>query len=207
MRRRDFLTTVAATGAAAVLGGPANAQAPRPPIKRKGRVKQALFRTVFGQDTPGLTTLDEQCREAARLGAYGFELIPPADWPTLKKYGLVPTMAPMIFTTIPDGIVHKDKHDALEKALRAEVDVCVAGGCEKIITFGGQRRGMTYQQGLDDCALFLNRVKGYLEDKSITLCLENTNSKYRTTCSAGQTSCAIARHGASSSAGASTHPA
>jgi hydroxypyruvate isomerase len=87
-------------------------------------------------------------------------------------------MAPMIFTTIPDGIVHKDKHDALEKALKAEVDVCVAGGCEKIIAFGGQRRGMTYEQGLDDCALFLNRVKGYLEDKSITLCLENTNSKY-----------------------------
>ena len=46
----------------------------------------------------------------------------------------------MIFTTIPDGIVHKDKHDATEKALRSEVDVCVAGGCEKIIAFGGQRR-------------------------------------------------------------------
>ena len=147
MRRRDFLTTVAATGAAAVVGGSAHAQAPRPPIKRKGRIKQSLFRTVFGQDTPGLTTLDEQCREAARLGAYGFELIPPSDWPTLKKYGLVPTMAPMIFTTIPDGIVHKDKHDAPEKALRAEVDVCVAGGCEKIITFGGQRKGMSYEAG------------------------------------------------------------
>ncbi len=178
MKRRDFLTAVAATGAAAVVGGSAHAQAPRPPIKRKGRIKQSLFRTVFGQDTPGLTTLDEQCREAARLGAYGFELIQPSDWPTLKKYGLVPTMAPMIFTTIPDGIVHKDKHDATEKALRSEVDVCVAGGCEKIIAFGGQRRGMTYEQGLDDCALFLNRVKGYLEDKGVTLCLENTNSKY-----------------------------
>ena len=53
MRRRDFLTTVVATGAAAVLGGPVQAQAARPPIKRNGRVKQALFRTVFGQDTPG----------------------------------------------------------------------------------------------------------------------------------------------------------
>src|SRR6476660_10533213 len=99
MRRRDFLTTVAATGAAAVLSGPANAQAPRPPIKRKGRVKQALFRTVFGQDTPGLTTFDEQCREAARLGAYGFDLVGPQDWPTMKKYGLVPTLGPMSFAS------------------------------------------------------------------------------------------------------------
>jgi len=60
MRRRDFLTAVAATGAAAMMDGTAHAQAPRSPIKRKGRIKQALFRTVFGQDTPGLTTLDEQ---------------------------------------------------------------------------------------------------------------------------------------------------
>src|SRR3954468_3565782 len=134
--RREFLTTVVVTGAAACASGAVHAQTARTPITRKGRIKQSLFRTVFGQDTPGLTTLDEQCREAARLGAYGFELIQPSDWPTLKKYGLVPTMAPMIFTTIPDGIVNKDKHDALEKALRAEVDVCVAGGCEKIIAFG-----------------------------------------------------------------------
>jgi hydroxypyruvate isomerase len=178
MRRRDFLTTVVATGAAALASDAVHAQAAPAPIKRKGRIKQSLFRTVFGQDTPGLTTLDEQCREAARLGAYGFELIQPSDWPTLKKYGLVPTMAPMSFTAIPDGIVHKEQHDTLEKALRAEVDVCVAGGCEKIITFAGQRKGMSYEEGLDNCEVFLKRVKGYLEDKSITLCLENTNSKY-----------------------------
>jgi hydroxypyruvate isomerase len=177
MRRRDFLTTVVATGAAALASDAVHAQAAAP-IKRKGRIKQSLFRTVFGQDPPGLTTLDEQCREAARLGAYGFELIQPSDWPTLKKYGLVPTMAPMSFTAIPDGIVHKEQHDTLEKALRAEVDVCVAGGCEKIITFAGQRKGMSYEEGLDNCEVFLKRVKGYLEDKSITLCLENTNSKY-----------------------------
>lgn len=178
MRRRDFLTTMAVAGAAVMASDHAQAQTERPSIKRKGRIKQSLFRTVFGQNTPGLTTFDEQCREAARLGAYGFELIPPADWPTLKQYGLVPTMAPMSFTTIPDGIVRKEQHEALEKALRAEVDVCVAGGCEKIITFAGQRKGMAYEEGLDNCELFLNRVKGYLEDKRITLCLENTNSKY-----------------------------
>ena len=74
--------------------------------------------------------------------------------------------------------MHKEQHDALEKALRAEVDVCVAGGCEKIITFARPAEGHDLRAGLDDCEVFLKRVKGYLEDKSITLCLENTNSKY-----------------------------
>src|SRR5215470_17421684 len=111
MRRREFLATVAAAGVAAATpssmfaqGGPAAA-----PVKRKGRLKQSLFRTVFGQNTPGLTTFDEQCREAARLGAYGFDLVGPQDWPTMKKYGLVPTMGPMSFASLTDGLVHKDQ--------------------------------------------------------------------------------------------------
>ena len=207
MNRRDFLTAVAATGIATATSLQAQAPPAAPAIKRKGRIKQSLFRTVFGQNTPGLTTLDEHCREAARLGAYGFELIPPAEWPTLKKYGLVPTMAPMSFTTIPDGIVHKEQHDALEKALKSAVDVCAAGGCEKIITFGGQRKGMSYEEGMDNCATFLNRVKGYLEDKRVTICVENTNSKYQTTSSAVPISWPTMRHGASSCAGGSTHRA
>src|SRR5262249_50551236 len=74
MRRRDFLSTVATAGAAAAASSFTSFAQTAPtatPIKRKGRLKQSLFRTVFGQNTPGLTTFDDQCREAARLGAYG----------------------------------------------------------------------------------------------------------------------------------------
>ena len=175
MRRREFLSTSAAALVAAAVPATSLAQAP---IKRKGRLKQSLFRTVFGQNTPGLTTFDEQCREAARLGCHGFDLIGPQDWPTLKKYGLVPTMAPMSFASLTDGLVQKDQWDKMEKALREEVDTCVAGGCKGIITSGGQKRGMSYEEGLDSAVAFMNRVKHYLEDKNVTLCLENMNSKY-----------------------------
>ena len=178
MRRREFLTTVTAASVAAAYASHAHAQPAPSPIKRKGRVKQSLFRTVFGQNTPGLTTFDEQCREAARLGAYGFELIAPQDWPTLKKYGLVPTMAPMSFASITDGLIRKELHDKVEQALHDEVDICAANGCPNIITLGGQRKGMSYEEGLDNCVAFMNRVKGYLEAKGVTLCLENTNSRY-----------------------------
>ena len=94
------------------------AHTPAAPVKRKGRLKQSLFRTVFGQNTPGLTTFDEQCREAVRLGAYGFDLVGPQDWPTMKKYGLVPTMGPMSFASLTDGLVNKEQWPKVEKALR-----------------------------------------------------------------------------------------
>src|SRR3982074_3625526 len=99
MLRRDFLTAVA-TGIAAATSLQAQAPSTAPAIKRKGRLKQSLFRTVFGQNTPGLTTFDEQCKETARLGVYGFDLIGQADWPTMKKYGLVPTLGGMNFASL-----------------------------------------------------------------------------------------------------------
>jgi len=181
MRRREFLSTsAAAVVAAAVAPSLAHAQtsAPAAPIRRKGRLKQSLFRTVFGQNTPGLTTFDDQCKEAARLGCYGFDLVGPADWPTMKKYGLVPTMGPMSFAGISDGLVRKEQWPQIEKKLHDEVDACVAGGCKGIITFAGQKKGMSYDEGMDNCVAFMNRVKSYLEDKQVTLCMENANSRY-----------------------------
>jgi sugar phosphate isomerase/epimerase len=35
---------------------------------------------------------EEMCRQAARLGIKGFDLVGPDDWPMLKKYGLVSSM-------------------------------------------------------------------------------------------------------------------
>jgi len=178
MKRREFLSSSAAVVAAAAMS-PAAAlgQAPSP-VKRKGRLKQALFRTVFGQNTPGLTTFDEQCKEAARLGAYGFDLIGPNDWPTMKKYGLVPTLGGMSFASLTDGLVHKEQWPEIEKKLREEVDQCAAGGCKGIITFAGQKKDLTFEQGMDLTVEFMNRVKAMLEDKGVALCMENANSRY-----------------------------
>lgn len=58
---------------------------------RKGRLKQGVTRGVFARS--GLS-LEDMCREAARLGIEGFDLIGPADWPVLRKYGLTPSMYP-----------------------------------------------------------------------------------------------------------------
>src|SRR5262245_5823148 len=106
MERRAFLATVAA-GVAAVPAALDAAQSSQK-VQRKGRVKQALFRNVFGMTT---MTFEEQCRIAADLGCVGFDLIPAQDWPTLRKYGLVPTMAGAGPVTFPDGLIHKDVHD------------------------------------------------------------------------------------------------
>jgi hydroxypyruvate isomerase len=171
MKRRSFLASLAA-GAAAV-----SAHAQPAGIPRKGRIKQALMRFAFGP-SPTLT-FDDMCREAARLGYVGFDLIGPQDWPALKKHGLICTMAPAMGVTIRDGLIRPELHRAIERAMHEEIDLCAASGVPNIITVGGERRGIGSEEGTDHCVALLNRIKAHAEDKGITICMEVVNSKYK----------------------------
>src|SRR5579859_4523402 len=126
MTRRDFLPALAAAGAAGTA-----AAAEDQPVERKGRLKQCVTGGVFGRGR----TLEENARDAAKMGAKGFDLIGPKDWPILKKYGLVPTMVPGFGGTIPDALNRKENHAALEKLMHEGIDTCAAYGAPNLITF------------------------------------------------------------------------
>ena len=109
MRRRDFLPALAVSTAWTQTSAP---------VGQKGRLKQGVTRGVFGRGM----SLEETCREAARLGCVGYDLIGPADWPTLKKYGLIPTMYPDgPGGSIRDALNRKENHAALEKSIDAAI--------------------------------------------------------------------------------------
>jgi hydroxypyruvate isomerase len=166
MRRRELIAGLTATAALA--------QTPPAPEQRKGRLKQSVTRGVFGRGM----SLEDSCREAARLGCKGFDLIGPADWPTLKKYSLVPAMYPPgPGGNIPDALNRKENHDKLEASLHAAIDEAKANDVPNIITFSGNRKGMDDREGADNCVAFLDRVKAHAEDKGITVCMEYLNSK------------------------------
>jgi hydroxypyruvate isomerase len=162
MRRRDFVTALAAVPIAV------EAQ------ERKGRLKQCVTQGVFARGM----SFEDTCREAAKLGIVGYDLRGPADWPILKKYGLIPTMYPPgPGGTIPDALNRVENHDRLEKAMHAALDESAAHGVPNIITFSGNRNGMADAEGADHCVRFLNKVKAHAEDKGVTICMELLNSK------------------------------
>jgi hydroxypyruvate isomerase len=165
MDRRKFVAAVAA-GAVTV--------AAQTKAERKGRLKQCVTRGVFA---PSMS-FEDTCREAARLGCKGYDLVEPADWPILKKYGLLSTMYPLgPGGTISDALNRKENHERLEKSTRAALDQCATNGVPNFITFSGNRRGMSDEEGADNCVAFLNRVKAQAEDKGVTICMELLNSK------------------------------
>ena len=174
MKRRDFVSTLGAgLAAATATASLAEAQAPNA-VKRKNRIKQGCMRANFPANMP----FDDMCRIAAEQGIHGFDLIGANDWPTLKKYGLKPLMGATGGVSFENGIIRKELHDGLEKSVRANIDQCAAGGCPNMSTVGGQRRGMSYEEGADNAVAFFNRIKAHAEDKQVTVCIEIMNSKF-----------------------------
>ncbi|HKX32469.1 MAG TPA: TIM barrel protein [Blastocatellia bacterium] len=176
-RRKMLIETAKGLGAATVLGvmcepSPASSwlQEQANP-KLKGRLKQSACRWCY-RSIP----LDEFARAAAEIGLKGIDLIGPDDWPAVKKYGLVPSMAPGA-GTIPDACNRKDLHDKLEKDFQQNIPRAAQNGVPNVITFSGNRRGMSDGEGVENCVMLLNRVKGLAEQHNVTICLELLNSK------------------------------
>ncbi len=154
----------------ALAAGGAAAQTP----SRKGRLKQSVTKMAFGRGM----AMESMAREAARLGCRGFDLIGPQEWPVLKQYGLTPAMYPSgPGGTISDALNRRENHTRIEASMHRALDECAANGVPNLITFSGNRRGMSDAEGADNCVAFLNRVKSHAEDQGVTICMEILNSK------------------------------
>ncbi len=170
IRRRNFLSTLTGLAAFSILGPAASTGRCEP---RKGRLKQALCPGVFSGSK---LDFEGTCREAARLGAHGIDLVGPDKFPMLKKYGLLPTMAPG-GTGIKSGINDKKNHTDMERKMREAIQSAAEAGAPNVIALAGDRQGISDEQGLDNCVLFLNNMKTHAEDKGVTICMELLNSK------------------------------
>ncbi len=136
-----------------------------------GRLKQSAARWCFGK-----IPLEDLCRASAEMGLVGLDLIDPPDWPTLRKYGLTPTMVPGA-GQIAQGWNRKENHDRLEKEMLANIARAAEAKLPNVITFSGNRRGLSDEEGKANCVLGLNRVKKAAEDAGVTICMELLNSK------------------------------
>jgi len=167
--RRSVLKGAAALAAGAVAGrGRAAAE---PAVK--GRLKQSVSRWCYGK-----MSLDELCRHAARIGYKGIDLIEPADWPAVRKHGLVCALGSLGgVLNIEKGFNRVEHHAAINEALARGIDLAAEHGVPNVVCFSGNRAGMSDEEGLENCAKGLRQIAPHAEKKGVTLCVELLNSK------------------------------
>jgi hydroxypyruvate isomerase len=142
------------------------------PTPRKNRIHQSVSRWCY-KDIP----LDQLCKASAQMGLVGVDLLEIAEWDVPGRYGLKCTMGYAGGGTIPDALNRIPNHDAIEAAFRKNIPLAAKAGVPNVITFSGNRRGMTNDEGARNCIIGLNRLKKIAEDNGVTICMELLNSK------------------------------
>ena len=170
LTRREAATVlgVAVIGSSA----PASAQGPTGRVVKKGRLKQSVSRWCYKA-----IPLPDLCKAAAEMGLTAIDLLEEKDWQIAKDHGLVCSMGYGGGGTIPDGLNVKANHDAIVKGLTEGLPKAARLGVPNLITFFGNRRGMSDSEAIANCIAALNRIKKPAEDAGVMICVELLNSK------------------------------
>jgi hydroxypyruvate isomerase len=140
---------------------------------RKGRIRQSVSRWCY-QKIP----LDQLSAAAAQMGLRGIDLLEPEEYDVPRRNGLICTMAYAGGGEIKNALNRTENHAAIEQAFRMNIPKAAAAQVPNVITFSGNRAGMTDEEGARNTITGLNRVKKIAEDHGVTICLELLNSKH-----------------------------
>ena len=142
------------------------------PIRRKGQIKQSVSRWCYEK-----IPLEELCTYAAQIGLKGIDLLKPDEYAIPGRYGLVCSMAYAGGGEIGSALNRVENHARIEEGFRKYIPLAAKAGVPNVITFSGNRAGMSDEEGAKNAIAGLNRVKKIAEDNGVTICLELLNSK------------------------------
>lgn len=176
LSRRSALQTL--TGGAAVLAAASSlshrlsAAETAGGAKLKGRINHSVCKWCYGS-----IPLDEFCQAAKAMGLQSVELLGVNDFPTLKKHGLTCAVVSGVPGGIENGLNRLENHDKIVEFMERTLPAAADFGAPTVICFSGNRRGMSDEQGLENCAIGLKRIAPIAERHKVTVIMELLNSK------------------------------
>src|SRR5260370_10096433 len=107
----------------------------------------------------------------------GVDLLNPDEFEVPARYGLVCRMGYGGGGEIGSAMNRPENHAKLEEGFRKFIPLAAKAGVHNVITFSGNRAGMSDEEGAKNTIAGLNRVKKIAEDHGVTICIELLNSK------------------------------
>ena len=172
LSRRTLLKNAALSGAAMASVSSLSWSEQATPTPRKGRIKQSVSRWCY-KEIP----LDKLCEYSAKIGCKAIDLLGPEDYEVPRRYGLICAMGYGGGGDIPNALNRVENHAKIEEGLRKSIPLAAKAGIPNVITFSGNRAGMSDEEGAKNTIIGLNRIKKIGEDNGVVICLELLNSK------------------------------
>jgi len=141
-------------------------------VVKKGRLKQSVSRWPYNA-----IPLPDFCKAIAGMGLTAIDLLEEPEWAVARDHGLITSMGYAGGGSIKDGLNVTTNHDAIVRNFERLIPRAAAMNVPNVITFFGNKRGMSDEAAIANCITGLNRVKKIAEDNGVTICVELLNSK------------------------------
>jgi sugar phosphate isomerase/epimerase len=187
--RRQVLQGTIAVAAATALPGlyPASAAAAEQGAALRGRIRQSIVFWCFNA-AGEKWDVERTCQVAKELGCVSVEIVPPKDWPILRRHGLTCAIAPngMPGFAFMKGFNNPRYRDEVLTRTRETIDACAAAGVPNVIAFTGYKwkdadnpssGAIGADEGADNCVAGLKQIADYAEARGVTVCVEHLNSR------------------------------
>ena len=138
----------------------------------KGHVNHSVCRWCYNQ-----IPLEKLCQASKSMGLASVELVTVKEFPVLKEHGLSCAMVSGVPGGIENGLNRIENHDKIVAFFEEAAPVVAKAGFRNIICFSGNRRGMSDEEGLKNCAIGLKRIVPIAEKHNVTAVMELLNSK------------------------------
>lgn len=144
----------------------------------KGRINHSACRWCYSS-----IPFEDLCKSAKEIGMQSLELTGPTEWEILKKYGLTSAIGwpeanqwgnGMGLTSCFNNVKN---HDGLVALYEDLIPKAAKAGVKNLITFSGNRNGLSDEDGLINCKKGLQRIMKTAEKYDVTITMELLNSK------------------------------
>ena len=177
--RREALKKIA-VGAAVVGTGNAAYATVRSQTKKfesnkpmlKGNVNHSVCRWCYNP-----MPLEELIEGAKEMGLKSIEILGPDDWKKVQQHGLTCAVATGSVASIENGFNEPKNHEKLQKGYVELINQAADDGLPNVICFSGNRREISDEDGLENCAVGLEPLVKLAEQRNIMLIMELLNSK------------------------------
>lgn len=173
--RRSILAALAAMGtglAGLALGGCGREAGPAPPLDWRSGLRQSMCRWCV----PGMP-LETLATTMKGLGYGSIELLDATQARAVKNLGMGCAVLNSPGVSIADGLNRVENHGRILAGLRQAIDAAADLGVPNVITFAGNRKGLSDDEGAAHCIAGLKQVAGHAEAKGVTIVMELLNSR------------------------------
>ena len=125
----------------------------------------------------GAMPLEDLVIASKEMGIKSVELLGADKWEVAIKHGLTCAMGYATSIGLNKGFNDPTLHEQLLKDYTVAIPKAADAGLKSLICFSGNSNGMSYEKGLENCAIGLEPVAKLAAKYNITVCMELLNSK------------------------------